>query len=445
MHTGRHGGIGLNLADPFHEVAFLFPAMRAEEYQSLRTDISANGLREPIWTAHGKIIDGRHRYLACQELGIEPMYQEWDGTGSLVAFVVGHNRERRHLTSSQKAMIGVEIEKSLAKEAETRRLANLKHGAAHPDVQKVGHRERGRASDQAATLLGTNGQYILDAKHLEKHAPDLKEPVKSGTLTLPEAKQLSKLSPVARREVLQMVTSGTVKTAKAAVLSLKKAAVARQLHTAPRRPLLAHAAWEDWLPAQPPCDLLLTDPPYSTDVADIKAFASTWLPAALSKVKPTGRAYVCVGAYPHELLAYLQVSTPLPLIQILVWTYQNTLGPAPTHTYKQNWQAILSFCGPEAPPLDCPLLTEQFSVQEIAAPDGRLGNRYHTWQKPDELAERLIRHATRPGDLVYDLFSGTGTFLLAAERLGRLGRGCECSEEMVALAAKRGCSIESCL
>ncbi|MGH2480623.1 MAG: DNA methyltransferase [Ktedonobacteraceae bacterium] len=102
---------------------------------------------------------------------------------------------------------------------------------------------------------------------------------------------------------------------------------------------------------------------------------------------------------------------------------------------------MLYFYGPDAPPLDCPLLTEQFSAQEISAPDGRQGNRYHTWQKPDDLAERLIRHATRPGDLVYDVFSGTGTFLLAAQRLGRIGRGCECSEEMLALAEKRGCAI----
>lgn len=45
-------------------------------------------------------------------------------------------------------------------------------------------------------------------------------------------------------------------------------------------------------------DLLLTDPPYSTDVEDIEAFAAERLPLALAKVKPTGRAYICIGAYP---------------------------------------------------------------------------------------------------------------------------------------------------
>ena len=227
------------------------------------------------------------------------------------------------------------------------------------------------------------------------------------------------------------------------MLSLKKAAVASQRPPAPSRLIITHASWEQWLPAQLPCDLLFTDPPYSTEIAEIEPFAQQWLPAALANVKESGRAFVCIGAYPQELRAYLNIPLPahVRLLQVLVWTYKNTLGPSPASAYTQNWQAILYFIGLNAPPLDCPLLSEQFAVQDINAPDGRLGNRYHTWQKPDELAERLIRHTTRPGDLVYDLFSGTGTFLLAAERLGRIGRGCERSEEMLAIAEKRGCTI----
>jgi 16S rRNA G966 N2-methylase RsmD len=195
-----------------------------------------------------------------------------------------------------------------------------------------------------------------------------------------------------------------------------------------------------WLAEQPSCDLLLTDPPYATDVEDIATFARQWLPRALAKVHPTGRAYVCIGAYPHELAAYLSADRAgLTLAQVLVWTYRNTLGPAPSHDYKQNWQAILYFRGPDAPALECPLMTEQFSVQDLSAPDGRRGDRYHAWQKPDDLAERFIRHATKPGDLVLDPFAGTGTFLLAAARLGRDATGCDVDPDQVAVCLRRGC------
>lgn len=59
-----------------------------------------------------------------------------------------------------------------------------------------------------------------------------------------------------------------------------------------------------WLSRLLMADLLLTDPPYSTDSPDIAAFAQAWLPAALDRLNSTGRAYVFVGAYPAELSAY---------------------------------------------------------------------------------------------------------------------------------------------
>jgi DNA methylase len=207
-------------------------------------------------------------------------------------------------------------------------------------------------------------------------------------------------------------------------------------------------SWERWLPKQEPCDVLLTDPPYSTDIEDIAAFAKKWLPVALGKVKMTGRAYVCIGAYPKELQAYLSVKVPrhLLLSQVLVWTYRNRVGPSPTHDYKLNWQAILYYRGTEAPELNCsravndyPNLTEQFSVQDINLPDPRRHESWHSWQKPNELCERFVRHASQPADVILDPFAGTGSFILAAAKLGRLGLGCDVNKDMVKIAKQRGC------
>jgi len=190
-------------------------------------------------------------------------------------------------------------------------------------------------------------------------------------------------------------------------------------------------------------DLLLTDPPYATDVPDIDAFAQSWLPAALGAVKDTGFAYVFIGAYPEELRAYLNIVPPehMKLAQVLIWTYKNTLGQNPKDRYKQNYQACLFYRGIHAPDLDCPLTAEQWAVQEINAPDGRQGDRYHSWQKPMEIAERFIRHSTEPGALVYDPFACTGTFLIAASKLGRRCIGFEIDEENAKIAEQRGVRV----
>ena len=192
-----------------------------------------------------------------------------------------------------------------------------------------------------------------------------------------------------------------------------------------------------------PYDLLLTDPPYSTNIKDIDSFAQSWLPNALEHVKSTGSAYVFIGAYPEELKAYLNVRVPehMTMKQVLIWTYKNTLGNNPKDRYKQNYQACLFYRGIDAPDLDCPLTSEQWAVQEFNAPDGRIGDRWHTWQKPLELAERFIRHSTKQGDIVFDPFACTGTFLLAASNLGRKGYGFEINPENAEIARKRGVRI----
>ncbi|AFV75727.1 DNA modification methylase [Thermus oshimai JL-2] len=63
--------------------------------------------------------------------------------------------------------------------------------------------------------------------------------------------------------------------------------------------------------------------------------------------------------------------------------------------------------------------------------------RSHPAPFPLELAERLVRMFSFAGDLVLDPFAGTGTTLLAAARLGRVGVGVELVPRYAKLAEKR--------
>lgn len=191
-------------------------------------------------------------------------------------------------------------------------------------------------------------------------------------------------------------------------------------------------------------DLLITDPPYSTDIENIDGFVNEWLPLALQKVKKTGRAYICIGAYPKELntyLNYLLKQEKFIVDNPLIWTYRNTLGQTPKMKYNLNYQVILHLYSKESMQLDTSITNEMFSVQDINAPDGRLGNRFHTWQKPDELANRLIRHGSKENDLIVDCFACTGTFLISAAKQNRQAKGCEIDKGNAKIAKERGCII----
>lgn len=187
-------------------------------------------------------------------------------------------------------------------------------------------------------------------------------------------------------------------------------------------------------------DLLLTDPPYSTDVEDVAAFAS-WLPLALSKLKPSARALVFIGAYAPELAAYFSTKLPdgwewgVPH----AWVYRNAIGPTPDMDFVRNWQCVLSARGPEADKLNSDRITELLAGFIENAPDGRLDVKYHRWQKPLPLVQRLIRVATDAGGVVIDPFAGSGTTLLAAKAEGRFGIGCDSDQDAFDAAVERGC------
>lgn len=88
----------------FHLIANIFPLMQGAEYEQLKADIKANGLLEPICVDNGMILDGRNRYRACQELGIEPEYVQYQGVDTL-QYVISKNLHRRHLNETQRGVI----------------------------------------------------------------------------------------------------------------------------------------------------------------------------------------------------------------------------------------------------------------------------------------------------------------------------------------------------
>ena len=89
-----------------HPATAIMPNMTDSEYADLKADMSVHGQRETIKTWEGQIVDGRQRYRACMELGITPRFDALKKVeGTVEQLVLSLNYHRRHLTTSQKAMI----------------------------------------------------------------------------------------------------------------------------------------------------------------------------------------------------------------------------------------------------------------------------------------------------------------------------------------------------
>ena len=199
-----------------HRAAEIFPKMAGADFEALVDDIRQHGQREPIVVHDGLILDGRNRYQACQQLGIEPLIAEWDGTGTSEAFVISMNIHRRHLGSGQRAMIA-------------KRLATLSHGQKKADAQICAS-----AQAEAAEPLNVSRRSVQHAAVVqEKAAPELVEAVDRGDIAVSTAAELVNLPKARQREI------ATARGKLAARLAAKSA---RRVLTAKAR--RAHDTWQ---------------------------------------------------------------------------------------------------------------------------------------------------------------------------------------------------------
>lgn len=185
-----------------HEIADLFPSMSEEEYKSLKESISSEGLLEPVWLYDGKILDGRHRYRACQELGVQPDTRVFDGSESeALALALALNLDRRHMSTDQKAALAAEIE---AYESE-----QIGGQGSRTDLTSGNNSTSGRARKKAAEKVSTNPRYVSDAKKIRQDAPDVFDRMKEGRYgSMADAKRVAELDTDTREQVNRSIDQG---------------------------------------------------------------------------------------------------------------------------------------------------------------------------------------------------------------------------------------------
>jgi hypothetical protein len=154
-----------------HELALVFPPMSEPEFAAFKEDIREQGQQESIILYEGKILDGLHRYRACRELGREPRVVRFEGNPRAAAqLVLGRNFHRRHLTTSQRALIAAEMCK----------LRPRGNTGTSPYLTAA----------QASTLMGVGQDLVKDAKHLVRSGDqDLLRSVRDGLQSVSAAAQ----------------------------------------------------------------------------------------------------------------------------------------------------------------------------------------------------------------------------------------------------------------
>jgi len=166
-----------------HPLCTLFPRITGAEFEALKADILAHGLREPIVVHAGFILDGGNRYRACVEAGVDPTFKDFAGDNP-VSFVLSANLHRRHLSAGQQAAI-VASAQDWAKAQPAHRPTKAGN-VAGLSGKECNVAPLSTVADRAAQSgASVRTQKMADA--VAKASPDLAKQVAHGEISLPKA------------------------------------------------------------------------------------------------------------------------------------------------------------------------------------------------------------------------------------------------------------------
>lgn len=185
-----------------HPYCNIWPDMEPAEYERVKESIREHGQRQPITTYKGEIVDGKHRWRMCQELGIRAIMQEWDEVGDLLDFVADMNEHRRHLAPGARLAAGVRFKEAREEQSKQAQMANLRKGRRPPPEAKkpvssesANLQSRRTATQEAAEIAGVSPRTIHQAAALKKSNPEAFERVEKGEVKLHAAVKQAKAPP----------------------------------------------------------------------------------------------------------------------------------------------------------------------------------------------------------------------------------------------------------
>ena len=410
-----------------HPAAGSFPMMSGQRFAELRVDIKANGLMRPIMLCDGMVLDGRNRYKACIELGIEAKTEVFDGDPW--SYVWSLNGERRDLVDEQRYLIwkhcSGKSESWKAKKEKIKEKANEARSEATKEQHERSNPRAGESSgsstecattkkqtpgqDAKAEASKTNRGAVARGDALATKRPDLAEQVRKGEMKAAEAhRQMKRQEKEEERTAAILAAKKTVRSGEKNYKLIESDIIG-----------LREYIKKDSI------DSIVTDPPYKKEYLGTYDALAEFAEYALI---PGGSLFVMIGqSYLPEIIS--QLCCTLQYRWIMAYL---TPGGQAVQIWKQKvntfWKPVLWFT--KGDPVECPWKGD---VVKSSTND----KRFHQWGQSESGMADLIERCTKPGETILDPFCGAGTTGVSAVRAGRKFIGSDIDAAALKISADR--------
>ena len=229
--------------------------------------------------------------------------------------------------------------------------------------------------------------------------------------------------------------------------------------------------------------LMVCDPPYGIGIDDWDVFKSeneyfefmySWLEISLKKIKPNGSLYLFNNSYNSAIILNFLKNKNVHFQNWITW-YKKDGFTALTKKYNRVQETILFFTKDNKNyifnyddirvPYDstsriksaektgilkngkrwfpnpngklCGDVWEFSSEKNRNRINGKTVKQFHMTPKPLEMIKRIIKASSNEGDIILDLFMGSGTTALACKELNRNFVGCDINSDYVNFSNER--------
>ena len=410
------------------ELEVLIPPLTSEEFKQLERNILEEGIRDPLVTWNGILVDGHNRYRIAQEYDIDfvTVEKEFTDMNAVKEWMINNQFGRRNLNNYQRSVLALQLEDVFkAKAKENLVLSGENYGkgtqiSAYPIIQKVETRQ------EIAKVANVSHDTISKVKKIEATAsPEIKAKVSTGQISINEAykeikKEEKEINFIEKKKIFNKE-----------ILYDKK--YKAKYIIGDSIDILNKNVFE-------PISLFLSDPPYGMDFKSGFDYDNKWDKIDNDKIEETlivldkvfeaskkhlkDDAHIYIFGNPNEMEKIKPIFNKyFKLKNILIWD-REVIGMGDLKTYGRSYDIVLFGYNETWKDLNGNRDRDILRFNRVAP-----NNLIHPTEKPLDILEYLIKKSTNEGDYILDPFAGSFSTCKAAKNINRNSYGIELQEK----------------
>jgi N6-adenosine-specific RNA methylase IME4 len=170
------------------ELESLIPPLSNEEFKQLERNILEEGIREPLITWNGILIDGHNRYRIAQEhdMNYETLEKEFENINRVKEWMINNQFGRRNLSNYQRSVLALQLEDVFKEKAKENYIQNV--GRPSKSEQISAPIKTIETRQEIAKVANVSHDTIAKVKKIEANAtPEVKARLNTGTMSINEA------------------------------------------------------------------------------------------------------------------------------------------------------------------------------------------------------------------------------------------------------------------